>query len=223
MAYMTIGGQPVSEARPTWPLTGAWHIDALVASADELTGSVEVDFNGALTARGTVLTGGTFVFADRIRILAGAGGWVTPCTPKFYQGATLGTILRALLSAASETLSSTSSAAALAVVLPSFSVSSAALGANVRALMAYAQADTSYRFLPDGSFWVGPETWPEYGEDYHVVDQVPQERRIDVGSNSPALIAGQSIVTPEGATLRINRVETSLSVLTLRQRAWWQS
>jgi hypothetical protein len=212
----------VMEARPTFPLTGAWHVDAFVLSDADLTGAVAIDLGGDLTLRGTVIVEGTYAEALHLRILAGAGGWSTPCTPKFYQGATLGMILSELLAQGGETLSATSDARARGTLVRQLATTSGTVGANVLALMAYAPAGTSWRFLPDGSFWIGPETWPAFSADYVIVGEEPRERRMDIGSLSPALISGQSLIDQAGNVVHVNRVESAISGDGIRSRAWLQ-
>ncbi len=221
MSLVTANGSDVSEARLTFPLTGAWHADLFIDSQNNMTGAVSVDLAGDLTLTGTVLTGGIYTESLFIRVIAGKGGWVKPCSPKYYLDASLGTILRDILAQGGETLSATSDAGPLAVVPRAFASTSGSVGANVRALMAYAPS-TSFRFLPDGSFWIGAETWPAFGADYTVTNEQPAEQRLEIGFASPSLIAGQS-VQAEAGMVHVNRVETSISAQALRARAWWQS
>jgi len=221
MSYLTVNSRAISQARVTFPLTGAWHADLFVAGAETISGACTIDLGGALTLTGTAIVSGNYTQAAHVRVLAGKGAWQSPCSPRFWQGATLGTILGSTLSALGETLSSTADATAKGVSLPAFAVTAASLGANVRALMAYAPAGTSWRFLPDGTFWIGPETWGAFGEDYQVTSEEPRERRLDVGFQVPTLQAGQT-VEAESGTVRVNRVESKLSVDGFSARAWWQ-
>ncbi len=223
MSYVNANTRPVGQARLCLPLTGAWHADLYVQGSDALTGACTVDLGGALDLVGTVITGGVYVETAHVRVLAGRGGWIAPLTPKFYQGATLGAILADLLRMGGETLASSSNASARSVVLSTFSATSATLGANVRSLMAYAPAGTSWRFLADGTFWVGPETWPEFDEDYQVTGEQPRERRAEVGFQVPTLLPGESIVLSGGSTVNVNHVETEISAERFKARAWWQS
>lgn len=218
-------GEPldVSEARLVYPLTGAWHADLFIASPNDLTGAVTINIADTLTLHGTVIDGGTYVEALHVRVLAGAGGWNQPCSPKYYQGATLGFILSDILSGAGEQLSATSDAGARNVLLVAFATTSGTVGANVRALMAYAAQWTGYRFLADGSFWIGPETWPAFTEDYTVTTENPTERRLDVGAQIPTLYAGQSVVRQDGSIAQLSRVEWAISVSAIRARGWWNA
>ena len=223
MSYITANAAPVSEARLCLPGTGAWHVDLLSPSADAITGACDIDLGGALTLKGTVLTGGVYVESLHLRVVAGKGGWSTPCTAKYYAGASIGTILRDVLGMGGESLSAASDASVLAVVPAAFPTTTGTVGANVRALMNYAPAGTSWRFLPDGSFWVGPETWPAFGEDYQVMSEEPRERRVDVGFDVPTLLPGQTVVANAGDVLKVNHVETYVSTKVMQARAWWQS
>ncbi len=222
MSYITANGVTVSEARIVSSLTGAWHVDLFAQSGDAITGAVTVDLAGTLSLKGTVIAGGPYVESLYLRVVAGKGGWSSPCSPKFYQGAALGTILADLLAQGGEALSTTSDASARAVVLGAFASTSGTVGANVRALMAYAPAGTSWRFLADGTFWIGPETWPAFGEDYQVTNEDPTNRLADVGFDVPTLLAGQSIAISSGVA-HVNHVETSISAKAMTARAWWQS
>lgn len=222
MSYVTANGFGVSEARLVFPLTGAWHTDLLVTDANAITGAVAVDLGGDLTLQGTVLVGGVYTQAAYIRVLAGKGGWQAQCTPKYYQGVTLGMILAELLAQGGDVLSSKIDATARNTLITTLGTSSATVGVNVRNLLAYAPAGTSYRFLPDGTFWIGPETWGAFTKDYQVTSEEPIEQRLELGSQSPTLIAGQSVVAESG-TVHVNRVETAISTSGFRSQVWWQS
>lgn len=223
MSFVTANGVDVSEARGTFPLTGAWHYDLFLPTTETLSGAVSIDIGGALTLSGTALMGGTYTDALYVRVLAGAGGWLTPCQPRYFQGAALGTILANILQQGGETLSSTADATAKAVVPQVFAMTSASVGSNVRALMQYAPAGTSWRFLPSGEFWIGPETWPAFGKDYQVMSESPIERRMDLGFEFPTLQAGQSVVSQDATVRHVNRVESIISGDGFSARAWWQA
>ncbi len=222
MSFLSANGAPVGQARLVFPLTGAWHADLYLSTAPGLTGAVSLDVAGDLTLTGTVLTGSAYVEALYLRVIAGKGGWVKACAAKFYQNATLGMILAEALRQGGDSLSTTTPASVRNIVLSAFSVTTATVGANVRALMSYAPAGTSYRFLPDGTFWAGPETWPVFAKGYQVTSEEPREQRLQIGFESPTLIAGQT-VQAESGTVRVNRVETAIAPTGFHARAWWQA
>lgn len=212
--------QQISEAKLVFSLSGAWHVEGFVASQTNLAGAVTITVD-TLTLQGTVDPGGLYVQALHLRVVAGAGAWTQPCTPKYYQNATLGFILADLLQLAGEQLSSDISPALRNTLVLAFPSTSGSLGENVATLINYAPAGTSYRFLPDGTFWIGAETWPAFTDDYTVTSEEPRERRLTLGALSPTLMAGQAIEASTG-TVHCNRVEWSISADAFRAVVWLQ-
>jgi hypothetical protein len=68
------------------------------------------------------------------------------------------------------------------------------IGASIAALVdAAAPAGTAWRMLADGTFWIGPETWPDAGVDastYQVMDEPFEEASILVHLDRPAIDPG---------------------------------
>lgn len=222
MSYATANGVEISAARGTSPLTGAWHYDLLLPDDSDLQGAVTLDIGGALTLQGTVISGGTYIGTDSVRVLAGNGGWGAACTPKFYQGCTFATIAADLLRQGGEVLTPITDATIANALIPAFASTSGTVGANVRAFMAYAPT-AAWRFLPNGQFWIGLDTWPAFNAgEYQVLYQDSIERSIDIGFDFPVLMAGQSVVSGSGAIVHVNRVESTITARSLSARAWWQ-
>lgn len=224
MSYADVNGFSLIEAQFVFPLWGRWHLDAVIDSPAPLQGACSVNLDNVLTLSGWVQYGGPYLDSLRVRIVAGKGGFERPCVPKFYQGASVKAILTDLLTIGGESLSPTSNAAALGIVPKQWATFAGTVGANVKQILTQipATANVSARFLSDGSFFVGPETWQPYGLDYVAMDESPIERRMELGLESPTVIAGQTVQSINGTVRKINRVESQVSGSGIRATAWWQ-
>ncbi|MGZ3454445.1 MAG: hypothetical protein ACXVEF_32865 [Polyangiales bacterium] len=51
-------------------------------------------------------------------------------------------------------------------------------------------ADASWRFMPNGSFWIGTEGWLEFEFDHQLLREDPADGRIEIASDLPLLRPG---------------------------------
>jgi hypothetical protein len=179
------------------PRVGAWHADLVVDKPDALTGRVAVNIGeGAVVLRGSVAQGGAFVDTTRVRLVAGAGGLGTIAEPKHYSGVSLGLVLGDLLSKAGETLSATADSSVLSRPVEHWTTLGLPIGRIIARLMSSVAADAVWRVLPDGTVWVGIETWPDSGlteDDYQITHQADEQDMAVVGIEVPRLMPGTTL------------------------------
>lgn len=189
MALIYVNDQSALETRICTPRTGAWHIDALIDDPDAIAGAVTVNVNdGAQVFRGTVVRSGVFADTGHLRVVAGAAGLGTSATPRHYQGPSVRTVLRDLLSDAKETLASSADASILATGLDAWTTTATPIGTLISLLLAAAAPGSSWRMLPDGTLWVGRETWPAANIDstlYQVFQDSPESGDMVIGVDAP--------------------------------------
>ncbi len=90
------------------------------------------------------------------------------------------------------------------------------VGRSIAALFGDARAaKATWRMLPDGSLWVGPETWSDSGmaepDDFTEIDESPELAAVDLGVDARwpmpgTLLAGRRVsyteITIEGGAVR---------------------
>jgi hypothetical protein len=158
-ALVTFDDAPVIDMRLCMPRVGVWHADVSVDSQKPITGkqTINVDGNDFI---GTVRRGDVSVDVGVYRVVGGAGGLQTPATPKAYNSVSANIILKDLLATAGETLSSTVDPALLATSFAFWVTSAAPVGVVLAQLVGALGDSLTWRMLPDGTLWLGTETWP---------------------------------------------------------------
>ena len=196
MAHSTCNGAPILRGTITLPRQGVWHADLELEAIEAPTGSVLLQIGAALSLRGVVepRAGGVFAGRVRVRVVGGAGGLQRQLDPKWYAGAPRELPLRDLVEEAGERLSSRTDPALLGEVLsPGW--------ARVRGTAAEALGrllegtGASWRILPDGSLWAGPETWPtaQGMADLVVLEEDRSRGRLVLATEAPQLLPGQTL------------------------------
>ena len=222
MTFMSVGGFDVCAATLVMPRVGAWHLDAVVDSdGAPLSGAVTINIaDSTLTLSGTVLRSDTYLAMVRARIVGGAGGLSTIAQPKYYQQAgrykpTVQLVLGDLLKGAGETLSGTADAPTLATPLLAWTTLGVPTFMMLDALMRAAPANTVWRVLPDGTHWIGPETWPTAQLEYDFVEYVPEENKFELAPTAPTLLPG---VTLDG--VKVGSCEHHITGSSVRTTVW---
>jgi hypothetical protein len=199
MALMTCGGSDVLRAELHFPARAAWWARLKLDAATAPSGKVTIAAAGGLSVKGTVLDGGVFCDVAHIQVAGGAGGLGAIVPPAAYQQAQLRDPLGAVLQAAGESLSSTTSSSVLAVQLPSWTVLAERAATAIDALCSAASRalgmSITWRILGDGTVWLGAESWPAQkmpaGAD--LLDVSPDEGRYVIGTDTPSLLPGVAL------------------------------
>ena len=196
MAHSTCNGAPILRGVVTLPRQGVWHADLELEASEAPSGSVLLQLGSALSLRGVAEPRAVGVFAGRVRVrvLGGAGGLQRQLDPKWYAGAPRELPLRDLVEEAGERLSSRTDPALMGEVLsPGW--------ARVRGTAAEALGrllegtGASWRILPDGSLWAGPETWPtaQGMADLVVLEEDRSRGHLVLATEAPQLLPGQTL------------------------------
>lgn len=215
MALLQLGDSPVLSGTLTRPLKGSWTADLEVDADSAPTGRVTLAGAG-LSLVGTVVQSQSWNDRQRARIVGGAGGMGRELAPAFYRSASLRTIVTALLSAAGETLSSTSSASVISRSVPVWVRLRGTAAAVLDQVLAVFAPSAVWRHLPDGSVWVGEPTWSAV-----TVSAVVQDNR---GDEEVAELAGEDLSLDAGVTLlgrRVGLVRHHITPAALRSEVSW--
>ncbi len=217
MPEVTANGFPVIACRLAFPRVGAWWADLSIASGDDLAdgAAVTIEIANGPTLQGVTVPNRTRVFLDtlRCRVIGGKGGLSATSSSKFYQQIPARNIIADILTAGGESLAATSTASTLAAVLPFWAVGSLPVGAALATIMGYLGA--SWRVLPDGTVWVGVETWPTADPERVLLNDTPTEDRVEYGCTSPSMLPATVV---DGR--RVNRVEHLVEEDRVRSIAW---
>jgi len=221
MALASVNGIDVVSATIRMPLIGAWSTDVVVDTAAGVSGACTLALDGGLTLVGFAARTGVFLETSYVRITGGpAGGLGKPARIQHYRGTTVRGIIGELMRTSGETLSATADPAILALQLTAWTQQRQTVRQALSSLIEDRRvgAGVSWRVLPDGTVWIGTETWPDAGltapDDYQELVELPSEGWVDLGSEVPRIAPGVSL---EGR--RIGYVEHRIAE-TVRTRAW---
>lgn len=173
------------------PRVGAWVADLALATDRSPSGKVELVLGDLLTLKGTISRAGVFEGVARARVVAGADGLRAAVKPKHYMSPTLGIVLRDLLGDVGEVASPTIVAALLNTQLEHWTTIAMPAGQGIRCLLPKAGDDIAWRHLPDGTVWIGQETWPDSKVTaYADVAASPEDATVEVNLLTPELLPG---------------------------------
>jgi hypothetical protein len=208
-------GLAVISGRIGMPPIGAWTADLFVASSALVAGVVDLVLSPRLTLRGTVARAGVHDTLLYVRVVGGANGLRSLVRPKHYTTPTLRVVLTDLLADVGETLSTTVSPSLLNTQLPRWTTAQRSAGVSIRCLLERAASGISWRHLPDGTLWIGSETWPESSVAYADLDASPEDGVLKLILDAPELLPGTAI-----AGRRIDTLEYEIREGGLITTAW---
>jgi type IV secretory pathway protease TraF len=203
------------------PRQGLWVVDVLTSDPG-VSGKVTVALDGGLTFVGTTARAGDWLETGYLRVLPGAAGMGRTARRKFYSNGSVGVVVKDLLAAAGEALAASATPRLLSVQLQSYALAEDAVGRSLSALLQDRRlVDPVWRALPDGTVWVGYETWPDAGVkapvDYQDINELPHEGRAELGFDAPTLVPGQSL---EGRHL--SAVQHDVDGESVRTSVWFE-
>ncbi len=221
MSLVTLAGDAVLSGTVTRPLAGAWLARLEVDTVAEPLGPMTLSLGGTLLV-GTISQAS--VYAKRVQcvLVGGAGGLATVLPATFYRGVTLRTALSATLTAAGETLSTTSDAAVTGHALNAWARPQGTTAQCLDSLVAKVPGST-WRVLADGTVWVGRIAWPTKTLTFEALSETLAENGLDLraelGTADFSLDAGSSLlgrkvkrvlhtITPETIRTEVTYVPT---------------
>ena len=156
---------------------------------------------------------GEFLESVRVHFVAGKGGigneeYGAALMPKAYQGVTVRAVLRDILAASGETLSSKCDPNLLNGFLTRWSRLGGTAKQAIQILMSFKNAD-AWRILGDGTFWATlAEPWPMVAnEDFEVISRSLSENWCLIASERPFALPGQTILLPSEAAGSANPLQ----------------
>jgi len=200
MADALVNGYQIMQADLTRPWEGRW------TARIELDGGLAVGDRAALRLlgvdyAGTVREAGVIGGRGYALIVAGAGGLDRALAPQHYsRGVSVRLLLQDLLEGTGEALAATADPALLGTVLPAWTRGAGPALDALDALVEY--LGSTWRALPDGSIWVGSDTWPVTGDEWILIGGDPGVGRLTVAADVATLAPGESLA----AGLRVRSV-----------------
>jgi len=189
MAYATLGGVPILDARVSLPRVGAWTAELRVDAEEPPAGQQllvigDVPFVGAVT-RGVGYRANAFV-----RMVGGVGGLPSQLAAKGYHSSPVMVPLQDIARETGETLAPTCDASVTNVLLGHWARLEGSGGSALGRLLSDVPGAV-WRFLPGGQLWVGAESWPAIAPEVEITDYQPLEDCIRLFSHSPSVLPGQ--------------------------------
>lgn len=221
MAFATLNGTPVFEGVICIPRVGAWTADLAVDRDTAVTGACTLAIDGGLTLHGTADRTGVWLATARLQVVGGGGGLGRTSRPQHYRHTTLRAVLGDLLATAGENLAASADSVTLALSFPGWATIGQPIGRMIAALLEDSRlsVDTAWRVLPDGTVWVGQETWPDSGLadviDYQDLAEAPEDGTVELGVEAPRLLPGTTL-----GGRRVSYVEHRLTGDRARTALW---
>ena len=222
MAILTVNTVPVIHAVITMPIVGAWvglfEIDTTDLQPKALTVATD---DGNLKLTGSVLRQDIDRGGLKLYAVGGMGGLSTLLDAKAYQGIDARFIASDTLRSAGETLSSTSDATLLGKVLKSWvRTRGSAASAIVRLCEAIG---CRYRVLPDGTTWLGNDTYPAAPViPFDVLNREPRDGYAILSSEQLFIVPGTSLYLPQdNVTRSVDHVVHTIAAATVTSEVWW--
>lgn len=192
MSFATINDVPVTNGRVEFRLQGAWtgEFGLSTTSPADVAGAVEIKF-GDSTLNGFA----SVVGADQgelvtLRVVGGAGGLSVAAPPQSYGNpVTRRAAVLDVLELGGERLSSTITAGTLDATFPQWIRLESTVGSALWHLVE--AMGMSWRVLPDGTFWIGKESWDALDAEGLVVEsEEPAFKRIIFATENLTVLPG---------------------------------
>jgi hypothetical protein len=221
MSLVTANGVSVLGGSILMPLVGVWTADLVVDRADSLTAgaSVSIEADG-FTLKGTIAPerAGEFLDATHVRVIGGKGGLAKTAQPRSYAqpGAYVRDVLNGLAQDSGETFATTTDAAFLATNLVAWAVMAVPVSQAMATLLQVVAPDLSWRILPDGTLWIGSESWTSSGVQFEILEQDPTHGQYELGVESPSIAPGVELADVG----KVSRVEHRIGDDGVRSHVW---
>lgn len=182
----------VSDGTVTLPRTGIWMADLVMTDVEIPAGKVTVRLGNVLmpatVARAELVDG-----AIHLRLMGGNGDLSRTAKAKHYYHPIVKHVLADLLRDSGETLSVTSDTTTLGRGLESWTTLAFPTGTMLAALTRVIGPGINWRILHDGTFWIGPEAWPDSPLEYRSQSADGANAAEVIASDMPALWPGTKL------------------------------
>jgi len=217
--YADVQGFAVLAGNLLLPRTGPWIADVVVDGTTlKLAGATVLNVNeGAVSFTGRTLRGGENFGKQSIRIVGGGGGLYAQLPGQSYAATTAKTVIADILTAAGEKLAASSTPTLLATQLHAWSRVAGPCAQSLSAIADYLGA--AWRTLPDGTIWVGTETYPPTpaGWTFDLISKIAAHGRFEIGTISPMVLPGMTF-TFGTTSYKVSAVQ--YRILPSSTRAW---
>lgn len=194
MPLATVNDVGVIELRLALPRVGVWHAEVTVDTDTELDHAVTLDINGQLTLSGHVRKQGLAYERLVVDLIGGNGNLGVEAPKKNYRAVTLGRILNDLLNAADESISGKVAASLKNLNVQRWSTAGGrTVGVEIQALVDEFILDGAWRFMPDGTLWLGRDQFKEVRPAYDLVRIAPQKNVVELVSDDFLVQPGDSL------------------------------
>lgn len=194
MSVVAVNDVGVVRGTVSFGLRGTWYARLLMQNSDDaaVTGSArlaigDVEFTGTATATkdaGNAVT---------VEVVGGAGGLATEVEPQHYvTPATVRTVLNDALGAGGESLSSTVASSVVDAPLSMWTRVRGTVSDAVKSVLEPTGA--SWRFLDDGTVWVGQESWPTSSEAFVLEEESPATSQLRVAIERAGILPGVTVL-----------------------------
>lgn len=225
MGLLTINGATITSGTIKMPRVGIWHADISVDSETDIAGAATITTDDkSFSLVGIVQRHGIYEGRLGIRVIGGAGGFGTVIPPRAYRNATVGLVLRDILTPAGEAVAAATDAAFLSRSLPAWvRIAGTAGQALQRLLEPY---DVTYRMQPDGKLWVGADTFPAApAVTFDVIDRDFGMGRMTIASQYPFLLPGTTLTVKTATattTRKVSYIVHTIQPGSVRSSLWFE-
>jgi hypothetical protein len=188
---VTINGSPVVSGAVHLPRTGVWSANLVVDQDTAVTGRVTVEIAGGLTLNGTASRSGVSDGCAVLRVLAGSAALSRPVPPKYFRLIPARQVLEHILRSVGEELAPSSDASLVRRQLQAHCQKRMSASAALSSLVE--DLGGVWRALPDGTIWVGLESWPAASSPGELLDEQPHAQCSTYGADAPGLLPGTSV------------------------------
>lgn len=200
MSLITLNGSALSSGKLDLPLVGAWHLEAeLVATTVPVEGEgVTLSLGGAQFV-GTVMSAASDA-GNRVtvRAVGGAGGLGDTASAKGYVQTVARSVVIDALKVGGEKLSVTSDP--LAQSLDHWTRIESSVADVVRQVAEH--LGVSWRVLPDGTVWLGAETWLPVTVAHVLESEEPTRKAITVALEAASVVPGSLFLGHQVSAVR---------------------
>ena len=169
------------------PRTGIWLADLKLLDQDVPSGRV-VATMGGVAMPATVAVAELVNGIIDLRIVGGAGGLGNTARAKHYHRPLARHVLDDLMRDAGEILSPTCTPDTVSTPLEAWTTLALPTGAILAALCAVLACN--WRVLPDGTVWIGVETWPDSAAVFRSIETDGANATKILGTDEPAVWPG---------------------------------
>jgi hypothetical protein len=192
---LALNGQPVLGGWMSMPRVGVWTAELRLPDAVTLAPGAAVTLTPEAGAalKGTALGAGVFADVTRVRVVGGSGGLQKCPAPLTYRDLSLGALLTDTLGPVGERLAPSSDAAVTGTTVKVYS----RIRQPAAATLSFwaGELGFAWRVLPDGTVWVGADTYPAAPKAFAFVTmgREPDAHADVIAPESIEYLAGLSI------------------------------